>query len=79
MAGPSRRDIGHRNWLNAVAKVLPPKDDAFQYTIRCVRSLESNGSSSMATVRLVYGIDGRRCSTTAHVGGVAMGLMKVTV
>jgi len=79
MAGPSRRDIGHGNLAErGVAKVLPPKDDAFQYTIRLVSEvLESNGSSSMATVcGSSMALMDAGVPTTAHVGGVAMGLIK---
>lgn len=77
--GPSRRDIGHGNLAaRAVSAVLPPKDDNFPYTIRVVSEvLESNGSSSMATVcgsslALMDAGVPIRC----HVGGIAMGLVK---
>src|SRR5204862_6854768 len=48
---PSRRDIGHGALAErAVEPLLPPKEE-FPYTIRIVSDiLESNGSSSMATV-----------------------------
>lgn len=51
MRGPSRRDIGHGTLASkAIKAVLPSKED-FPYTIRIVSEiLESNGSSSMATV-----------------------------
>jgi polyribonucleotide nucleotidyltransferase len=51
LGGPSRRDIGHGALAHrSLAPVLPPKE-AFQYTIRVVSEiLESNGSSSMASV-----------------------------
>lgn len=51
MRGPGRREIGHGALAaKALAGVLPSKDD-FPYTIRVVSEiLESNGSSSMATV-----------------------------
>ncbi len=47
----SRREIGHGNLAErALAPILPPKED-FPYTIRIVSEiLESNGSSSMASV-----------------------------
>lgn len=49
--GPSRREIGHGNLAERSLKNLLPKDDQFPYTIRLVSDiLESNGSSSMATV-----------------------------
>jgi len=49
--GPGRREVGHGNLaLRALKKVLP-SEDANPYTIRIVSDiLESNGSSSMATV-----------------------------
>ena len=51
MRGPSRRDIGHGTLAErAISSVVPSKDE-FPYTIRVVSEiLESNGSSSMATV-----------------------------
>jgi len=51
MRGPSRREIGHGALAEkAIQNVLPSKED-FPYTIRVVSEiLESNGSSSMATV-----------------------------
>jgi polyribonucleotide nucleotidyltransferase len=49
--GPGRREVGHGNLaMRALKKVLPPEDEN-PYTIRVVSDiLESNGSSSMATV-----------------------------
>lgn len=49
--GPGRREVGHGNLaMRALKKVLPPVDEN-PYTIRIVSDiLESNGSSSMATV-----------------------------
>jgi polyribonucleotide nucleotidyltransferase len=49
--GPGRREVGHGNLaLRALKQVLPP-DEKNPYTIRIVSDiLESNGSSSMATV-----------------------------
>ncbi len=51
LRGPSRRDIGHGALAEkALVPVLPSKDE-FPYTVRVVSEiLESNGSSSMATV-----------------------------
>ncbi len=79
MMGPSRRDIGHGNLAErGVAKVLPTKDEKFQYTIRIVSEvLESNGSSSMATVcGSSLALMDAGVPTKCHVGGVAMGLIK---
>ena len=78
MRGPARRDIGHGVLAErALAGVVPPADD-FPYTIRIVSDvLESNGSSSMATVcggalaMMDAGIPVRDM-----VAGVAMGLIK---
>jgi polyribonucleotide nucleotidyltransferase len=75
--GPSRREIGHGNLaIRALKAVLPP-DKENVYTIRVVSDiLESNGSSSMATVcagslaLMDAGIPIR-----SHVAGIAMGLV----
>ncbi|MCX7641732.1 MAG: polyribonucleotide nucleotidyltransferase [Elusimicrobiales bacterium] len=49
--GPSRREIGHGNLAKRALFPLIPSEDEFPYTIRVVSDiLESNGSSSMATV-----------------------------
>ncbi len=78
LRGPARRDIGHGALAErALAAVIPPLED-FMYTIRIVSEvLESNGSSSMATVcggtlaMMDAGIPIRDM-----VAGVAMGLIK---
>ena len=77
MRGPGRREIGHGHLAErALVPVLPPRDE-FPYTLRLMSEvLESNGSSSMASV----------CGSTLalmdagvpirdHVAGVAMGLI----
>ncbi|MGC9069759.1 MAG: polyribonucleotide nucleotidyltransferase [Elusimicrobiales bacterium] len=49
--GPSRREIGHGNLAKRALLPLIPSEEDFPYTIRVVSDiLESNGSSSMATV-----------------------------
>lgn len=49
--GVSRREVGHGNLAERALKVILPNADDFGYTIRVVSDiLESNGSSSMATV-----------------------------
>ena len=49
--GPGRREIGHGHLAKRALKPLLPGEDVFPYTIRVVSDiLESNGSSSMATV-----------------------------
>ncbi len=78
MRGTSRREIGHGNLAErALQSVLPPFDE-FPYTIRIVSEvLESNGSSSMASVcggslaLFDAGVPIRQA-----VAGVAMGLIK---
>ena len=51
MRGPSRRDIGHGALAEKSLQGVMPAEDAFPYTIRIVSDImESNGSSSMATV-----------------------------
>ena len=76
--GTSRREIGHGNLAErALQSVLPPFED-FPYTIRIVSDiLESNGSSSMASVcggSLACFDAG--IPMKAAVAGVAMGLIK---
>jgi polyribonucleotide nucleotidyltransferase len=77
IGGPSRRDIGHGALAKrAIEKVLPPKEE-FDYTIRIVSEvLESNGSSSMATVcaSSLALMDGG-VPISAPVSGIAMGLI----
>jgi len=78
LRGPGRREIGHGALAErALAPVLPAEGD-FPYTIRIVSEvLESNGSSSMATVcggslsLMQAGVP-----VKAAVAGVAMGLIK---
>ncbi|HZV77255.1 MAG TPA: polyribonucleotide nucleotidyltransferase [Candidatus Babeliales bacterium] len=77
MRGPGRREIGHGHLAErALVPVLPPKDE-FPYTLRLISEvLESNGSSSMASVcgsslaLMDAGVPIRE-----HVAGVAMGLI----
>jgi polyribonucleotide nucleotidyltransferase len=78
IAGPGRREIGHGMLAErSLIPILPSKDD-FPYTIRIVSEiLESNGSSSMASVcggslsMMDAGIP-----IKAPVAGIAMGLIK---
>ncbi|MBN2483123.1 MAG: polyribonucleotide nucleotidyltransferase [Candidatus Omnitrophica bacterium] len=77
MRGPSRRELGHGALAEkAVTRMIPSKEE-FPYTIRIVSEiLESNGSSSMATVcasslsLMDAGIPVRK-----PVAGIAMGLV----
>jgi len=75
---PSRRDIGHGALAErAVEAILPPKEE-FPYTIRIVSDiLESNGSSSMASVcGASLALMDAGVPLKSHVAGVAMGLVK---
>src|SRR5690625_3245868 len=76
--GPGRREIGHGALGERALEKVVPSDDTFPYTIRLVSEvLESNGSSSQASI----------CASTlammdagvpikAPVAGIAMGLVK---
>ena len=77
LRGPARREIGHGNLARRALQPLLPPESEFAYTIRIVSDiLESNGSSSMASVcggslaMMEAGVPVR-----AHVAGVAMGLV----
>ncbi len=75
--GPGRREIGHGNLAERSLKNLLPKDEDFPYTIRVVSDiLESNGSSSMATVCAgsLALMDGG-VPLKKPVAGIAMGLI----
>ena len=77
LRGTSRREVGHGNLaLRALKPVLPPVEEC-PYTIRLVSEiLESNGSSSMATVcaGTLALMDGG-VKIKAPVSGIAMGLI----
>ncbi len=78
MRGPGRREIGHGVLaLRALTQVLPSKD-SFPYTIRIVSDiLESNGSSSMATVcGGTLALMDAGVPILKPVAGIAMGLIK---
>src|SRR5436309_12389363 len=78
LRGPSRREIGHGALAErAIAPVLPAEDE-LPYTIRIVSEiLESNGSSSMATVcGGSLSLMDAGVPIKAAVAGVAMGLIK---
>ncbi|MFA6685906.1 MAG: polyribonucleotide nucleotidyltransferase [Desulfuromonas sp.] len=75
---PGRREIGHGMLAErSVSKVLPAFDD-FPYTIRIVSDvLESNGSSSMASVcGASLSLMDAGVPVKNHVAGIAMGLVK---
>ena len=78
LRGPGRREIGHGALAErALAPVVPSKEE-FPYTIRVVSDiLESNGSSSMATVCAgALSLMDAGVPVKAAVSGVAMGLVK---
>jgi polyribonucleotide nucleotidyltransferase len=76
--GPGRREIGHGNLAERSLKPILPSEDSFPYTIRIVSDiLESNGSSSMATVCSgSLSLMDAGVPTKCHVAGIAMGLIK---
>ena len=78
MTGVGRREIGHGNLAERALKMVAPDEATFPYTIRIISDiLESNGSSSMATVcagslaMMDAGVPVRK-----SVSGIAMGLVK---
>lgn len=78
LRGPGRREIGHGYLAErAIEAVLPSKED-FPYTIRIVSDiLQSNGSSSMATVcGGVLSLMDAGVPIKKPVAGIAMGLVK---
>lgn len=78
MTGVGRREIGHGNLAERALKMVFPGEEIFPYTVRVISDiLESNGSSSMATVcagslsMMDAGI-----GISKSVAGIAMGLIK---
>ena len=78
VGSPKRREIGHGNLAKRGLKAALPSQEDFDYSIRVVSEImESNGSSSMASVcggtmaMMDAGIP-----MTGHVAGIAMGLIK---
>lgn len=76
--GTSRREVGHGNLAERAVQPLLPAYDEFPYTIRIVSDiLESNGSSSMATVcGSSLALMDAGVPIKSSVAGVAMGLIK---
>jgi polyribonucleotide nucleotidyltransferase len=77
MRGPGRREIGHGHLAErALVPILPPQDE-FPYTMRLISEvLESNGSSSMASVcGSTLALMDAGVPIQKHVAGVAMGLV----
>ncbi len=76
--GTSRREIGHGDLAERALMPVLPAEDNFPYTIRIVSDiLESNGSSSMATVCSgSLSLMDAGVPTKCHVAGIAMGMIK---
>jgi polyribonucleotide nucleotidyltransferase len=76
--GPGRREIGHGMLAERALSAVLPKHDDFPYTIRIVsETLESNGSSSMASVcGGSMSLMDAGVPVVAPVAGIAMGLIK---
>ncbi|MBN2753549.1 MAG: polyribonucleotide nucleotidyltransferase [Candidatus Goldbacteria bacterium] len=78
LRGVGRREVGHGNLAERALKAVMPSKEDFPYTVQVVSDiLESNGSSSMATVcggslsLMAAGVPIKK-----HVAGIAMGLIK---
>ncbi|MDO8550635.1 MAG: polyribonucleotide nucleotidyltransferase [Ignavibacteria bacterium] len=78
MMGVGRREVGHGNLAERALRMVFPEVSAFPYTVRVISDiLESNGSSSMATVcagslaLMDAGVPVKKA-----VAGIAMGLVK---
>jgi len=78
MRGPKRRDIGHGALAERALRALVPDIEEFPYTIRVVSDiLESNGSSSMASVcGSSLSLMDAGVPIKAPCAGIAMGLIK---
>ena len=76
MRGPGRREVGHGNLAQRSLKQMMPGNE-YPYTVRIVSDiLESNGSSSMATVCAgSLALMDAGVPIPKHVGGIAMGLI----
>ncbi len=78
LRGPGRREIGHGALAERSILPVMPSEEAFPYTVRVVSDImESNGSSSMATVcGGILALMDAGVPIKAPVAGVAMGLVK---
>ncbi len=76
--GPGRREIGHGALAERAIQPVIPNEEIFPYTIRIVSDiLESNGSSSMATVCAgSLALMDAGVPIKSPVAGIAMGLIK---
>jgi len=77
LRGPQRREIGHGALAERAIEPVIPKEEVFPYTIRIVSDiLESNGSSSMASVcSASLSLMDAGVPIKAPVAGIAMGLV----
>jgi len=78
MRGAGRREIGHGALAERALSAVVPDEKAFPYTMRVVSDImESNGSSSMASVcGATLSLMDAGVPITAPVAGIAMGLVK---
>jgi polyribonucleotide nucleotidyltransferase len=78
LRGPGRREIGHGNLAERALLPVLPQEESFPYTVRIVSEiLESNGSTSMATVcGGSLSLMDAGVPVSAPVAGIAMGLIK---
>ncbi|MEE9608228.1 MAG: polyribonucleotide nucleotidyltransferase [Myxococcota bacterium] len=78
LRGPGRREVGHGNLAERALLPVLPEADEFPYTLRLVAEvLESNGSSSMATVcGATLALMDAGVPISAPVAGIAMGLIE---
>ena len=79
MTGPKRREIGHGKLAHRALQPVFPSAEEYKYVVRCSSDvLESNGSSSMATVcGATLSMYDAGVPLKAPVAGIAMGLIKV--
>jgi polyribonucleotide nucleotidyltransferase len=77
LRGPGRREIGHGALAERTIKAVMPSHEDFPYTVRVVAEvLESNGSSSMASVcASSLALMDAAVPLKTHVAGIAMGLI----
>jgi len=76
--GPGRREIGHGNLAEKSLEPVVPSADAFPYTVRVVSEiLESNGSSSMASVcSATLSMMDAGVPITSPVAGISIGMVR---
>ncbi|RZD18967.1 MAG: polyribonucleotide nucleotidyltransferase [Candidatus Acididesulfobacter diazotrophicus] len=78
LRGPGRREIGHGSLGEKALRYVIPSKDEFPYTIRVVSEiLESNGSSSQATIcGAILSLMDAGVPIKSPIAGIAMGLIK---